>query len=194
MAPPSVIEHREGVKRFTIAMAVVTAGLFGGAIYETCKPGPSPEELSCDALKPQIAEFEALQTAKRTQLANLIGAKARPGSHFGGLAIGERADGDAIERAQHTTTPTAEHPHSIWVSDTNGVVTRIEIQIGQYDAMPCERDEDDPCSCVFESDDRALCDAFGEQLVRAWGVPSEPGVWIGETSRATYAKCTLAFE
>lgn len=195
-ATTSTIAHREEVKRSTIAMAVLTAALFGGALYHSCKSGPSAEELSCDALKPQIAEFKALQAAKRTQLVGLFGARAQPGTRLAGVAIGQHADATAIETVQHTTTPTAEHPYSVWVNDTNGTVTRIEIEIGRYDVMPCERDGDDPCACVFESDDRPLCDELGQQLVRAWGAPSEPGVWIDSASgrRATYSQCTLAFE
>ena len=177
-------------------MAVLTAALFGGAIYQNCRPGPSPEELSCEALKPQIAEFQSLQQAKRTQLATLFGARARPGSRFANVAIGTLATPDAIEAAQHTTTPSTDQPYAIWVNDTNGTVTRIEIAIGRYDSAPCVRDRDDPCACVFESDDRPLCDELGQQLARAWGPPSEPGVWIdAETGRrAMYAECTLAFE
>ncbi|MGE0401562.1 MAG: hypothetical protein AB7T06_32975 [Kofleriaceae bacterium] len=184
------------MKRFTIAMAVLTAALFGGAIYETCKPGPSADELACDALKPQIAEFDALQSAKKSQLAGLVGNRGQPGPRFAGIAIGERAEPSAIELAQHTTTPTSDHPYSIWVNDTNGIVTRIEIELGRYNEAPCERDKDDPCSCAFESKDRALCDEFGQQLVRAWGAPNEPGVWIDAATnrRATYSQCTLAFE
>lgn len=177
-------------------MGILTAALFGGAIYETCKPGPSADELSCEALKPQIAEFEALQAAKKTQLAGLFGTKAQPGARFAGIAIGQHGDPTAIETAQQTTTPTAETPYSIWIADTNGTVTRIEIEIGRYDAMPCEKDTNDPCSCVFESNDRPLCDDFGQQLAKAWGAPSEPGVWVDEATgrRATYSQCTLAFE
>ncbi len=195
-ATPSTIAHREEVKRFTIAMAVLTAALFGGALYQSCKSGPSAEELSCEALKPQISEFKALQAAKRTQLVGLFGARAQAGVRFTGVAIGQSADATAIEMAQHTTTPTAEHPYSVWVNDTNGTVTRIEVELGRYEVMECERDSDDPCSCVFESDDRPLCDELGQQLVRAWGAPSEPGVWIDSASgrRATYSQCTLAFE
>ncbi len=187
--------HGEGVKRFTIAMAVLTAALFGGAIYESCKPGPSAEELSCEALQPQIAEFKALEAAKRTQLVGLFGTKAQPGPRFAAVAIGQHGEPDAIEMAQHTTTPTAESPYSIWVSDTNGTVTRIEIELGRYDAMQCEKDADDPCSCVFESNDRALCDDFGTQLVAAWGAPTN-GAWVDESTgrRATYEQCRLVFE
>jgi hypothetical protein len=188
--------HREGVKRFTIAMAVLTAALFGGALYHNCKGGPSDAELSCEALKPQIDEFQALRSAKKTQLAGLFGAKARPGARFANVVIGERAAIEAIEAAQHTTTPSSEQPYSVWINDTNGTVTRIEIEIGRYEVEPCQRDENDPCSCVFEADDRPLCDDFGTQLARAWGAPSEPGVWIDADTgrRATYARCTLAFE
>lgn len=184
------------MKRSTIAMAAVTAALFGIALYETFKPDPSPEELSCQALKPQIAEFDALQAAKRTQLAGLFGNTiAEAGARFRGVPIGQPATLEAIELAQHTTTPTSEHPYSMWVSDTNGTITRIEIELGQYHEMPCEKTEDDPCSCRFESHDRALCDEFGKQLAREWGAPKEPGVWINANGRrATFSECTLAFE
>jgi hypothetical protein len=193
-ATSSVIAHREEVKRFTIAMAVVTAGLFGGALYQNCKGGPSDQELSCEAMQPQIAEFKALQSAKRGKLATLFGAKARPGARFAGIAIGERTTSEVIDLAQHTTTPSAEQPYQIWISDTNGTVTRIEIELGRYEVEPCVRDEDDPCSCVFATDDRALCDDMGRELARAWGAPTEPGVWIDGERRATYSQCTLAFE
>ncbi|MFN0247743.1 MAG: hypothetical protein ACKV2T_12725 [Kofleriaceae bacterium] len=184
------------MKRFTIVMATVTAGLLGGALYQNCKAGPSEQELSCEAMKPQITEFAALKSAKRAQLVGLYGAKARPGARFARIAIGERATPEAIEIAQHTTTPSAEHPYSIWINDTNGTITRIEIELGRYEVEPCVRDEDDPCSCVFATDDRALCDDVGQQLARTWGAPSEPGVWIdAETGRrATYSQCTLAYE
>lgn len=188
--------HREGVKRFTIAMAVLTAALFGGALYQSCKSDPSAEELSCEALQPQITEFKALQAAKKTQLVGLFGAKAQPGPRFAGVPIGQPASLEAIEAAQHTTTPTPAHPYSMWVSDTNGTITRIEVELGRYDVMPCERIEDDPCSCVFESDDRPLCDDLEKQLAAAWGAPSEPGVWIDASTgrRATYSQCRLVFE
>lgn len=178
-------------------MAVLTAALFGGAIYQSCKPDPSAEELSCEALKPQIDEFKALQTAKKSQLLGLFGARpAQPGTRFVAVPIGQPATLEAIEAAQHTTTPSAERPYSTWITDINGTITSIEIQIGQYHAMACEKTEDDPCSCVFESDDRPLCDELEKQLVRAWGTPKEPGVWVDpETQRrATYAECRLVFE
>jgi hypothetical protein len=184
------------MKRSTIAMAAGTAALFGLALYETFEPDPSAEELSCEALKPQIAEFEALQRAKHEHLADLFGTEvASAGVRFTAVHIGEPAMLEMIESAQHTTTPTAQDPYSMWVSDTNGTVTRIEVELGRYDEAPCEK-TDDPCSCRFESHDHKMCDDFGEQLASAWGRGKDRGVWVNERTgrRATFSDCTLVFE